>query len=122
MLCKIILHNLQAKQGHGAADKQPNGLSTERTGAADAGMAGTDAVENVADEVHDLGHLSPVGVVAITPAPATRKTHRTQTGLNTGVALHRLMTCHYCTTLSLFSIDLAEPEASCARDLRQSCA
>ena len=110
---QIILHNLQAKQGHGA-DKQPNGLSTERSGAADAGMAGTDAVENAADEANDLGHLSPVGVVAATPAPATRKSQRPQTGLNTGVALHRLMTCHYYMYLALVSIDLAEPEASCA--------
>ncbi len=70
---QVILHNLQAKQEHGAADKQPNGLSTERSRAADAGMAGTDAVENAADEALDLGHLSPVGVVAVTPAPATRK-------------------------------------------------
>ena len=118
---QIILHYLQAKQGH-AADKQPNGPSTERSGAADVGMAGTDAVENAADEVNNLGHLLPVGVVAITPAPASRKSQRTQTGLNTGVALHRLMTCHCCMNLSPFSINLAEPEASCARDLRQSCA
>lgn len=102
---QVILHNLQAKQEHGAADKQLNGLSTERNGAADAGMAGTDAVENAADEAHDLGHLSPLDVVAVTPAPATRKIQRTQMGLNTGVALHRLMTCHHCTNLSPFSID-----------------
>ena len=73
---------MQARKGQEAGAQQPDGPSSEHDRAADATMAGADAMEGGADRAADL--VSP-DAVAVTPAPQLAMHHQALTELSTGM-------------------------------------